>query len=646
MRKIWIGAALLGLVTAAFLAGSWVTWRASAPGHSGPARQARYYICPMHPQYRADRPGDCPTCGMRLQPVHADDSSALSGTTLPPGTLRVPAEKQQLIGVRVAIVEAAPVNKAIGTVGRVAVDQNRVYRLVATTDGIVRSLLPFSTGSFVQREQVLLTFYSSEFLTAQQAYFYALNTLDRITKDTTEVTEQQLSTSAQLRGAVDSLRNLGMSDAQLAAIGETRRLVRDIELRSPVSGYVLSRAVFPDQRLDRGEELYQIADLSRVWVLADLFENDLQYVRPGTMATLSFPSRQGRTLQARVSNVLPQVDPATRTLKVRLEIDNPDLVLRPDMFVNVALAVSLPRAVTVPADAVVDSGTRKTVFVDRGNGYFEPRRVETGWRFDDRIEVVKGLVSGERIVVSGNFLLDSESRMKTAAMGIFSPETDPICGMDVDRDKAASAGRTSTARGETYFFCSDLCKRQFDAEPQKHTRTGPSQSSAVREVPPPLGVGVPADRVDVDHGAERVRQAERTMNMTAADAGGRTIFATDPVSGAEVDTTDPEAPRSVYQGSTYYFITRECKAEFDTDPAKFAVEARSAHAAGPQAAAKSAAMANATAPATDPVCRMDVDPKDARAAGRTSDYRGRTHYFCSAQCKKQFDTEPGTYVVK
>jgi YHS domain-containing protein len=272
--------------------------------------------------------------------------------------------------------------------------------------------------------------------------------------------------------------------------------------------------------------------------------------------------------------------------------------------------------------------------------------VETGWRFDDRIEVVKGLVPGERIVVSGNFLLDSESRMKTAAMGIFSPETDPICGMDVDRDKAASAGRTSTARGETYFFCSDLCKRQFDANPERHVRQVMTQSPPTSRAPAPAAVRVPGGRGESDPVAERLRQAERTMNMTAADAGGRTIFATDPVSGAEVDTTDPNAPRSVHQGTTYYFITPECKAEFDKDPTKFVEGAPPARAAERQAPEMAATAGKATAPAKDPVCGMTVDPKEALAAKRTSEYRGRTYYFCADECKRQFDAEPGKYIAK
>jgi YHS domain-containing protein len=159
--------------------------------------------------------------------------------------------------------------------------------------------------------------------------------------------------------------------------------------------------------------------------------------------------------------------------------------------------------------------------------------------------------------------------MKTAAMGIFSPETDPICEMEVDRDKAKADGRASTLGDETYYFCSDECKRRFDANPEKFRRhaTAPPQPISTA---PPRGAGPTArDRPEPDPVSERLRQAERTMNMTAADAGGRTIFATDPVCGAEVDTTDPSALRSVYQGRTFYFITPECKAEFDKQPQKY-----------------------------------------------------------------------------
>jgi YHS domain-containing protein len=186
-------------------------------------------------------------------------------------------------------------------------------------------------------------------------------------------------------------------------------------------------------------------------------------------ARVSLPN-QNKTLAARVSEVLPQFDPATRTLKVRLEADNPGYLLRPDMFVDVELPISFPPTIAVPVDAVLDSGPKKTVFVERGEGFFEPREVETGWRFEDRVQIVKGLATGERIVIAGNFLIGSESRLKEAAAGMYAPVKDLVCGMEVDQGKAEAAGKKSQYGGKTYYFCSDQCKRKFDADPDSYLK--------------------------------------------------------------------------------------------------------------------------------------------------------------------------------
>jgi YHS domain-containing protein len=177
------------------------------------------------------------------------------------------------------------------------------------------------------------------------------------------------------------------------------------------------------------------------------------------------------TYQATVSEVLPVFDPATRTLKVRLETDNPEFTLRPEMFVDVELPVSLPPAISVPADAVLNSGLRKTVFVNRENGFFEPRQVETGWRMGDRVEIISGLEPGEKIVISGNFFIDSESRLQSAGLGIYGTmSTDPVCGMEVDEARAKATKRISVYQGKIYYFCADECKHQFEKEPGRYVK--------------------------------------------------------------------------------------------------------------------------------------------------------------------------------
>ncbi|MBA3005117.1 MAG: efflux RND transporter periplasmic adaptor subunit [Proteobacteria bacterium] len=222
------------------------------------------------------------------------------------------------------------------------------------------------------------------------------------------------------------LLNLGVGATQLEGLARSGRYVKTIEVRSPVTGLVTERSISPLQKVDRGTECFRVADLSRVWILADVFNTDAQYIQPGMRARISLP-RQNRYVEAHVSDVMPPFDAKTRTLKVRLEMDNPDYVFRPEMFVDVEFLIPLPEAITVPVDAILDSGSRKVVFVALEEGLFEPREVVTGWRFGDRVEIIKGLDSGEQIVISGNFLIDSESRMKLAVAGLMKqPETEDV----------------------------------------------------------------------------------------------------------------------------------------------------------------------------------------------------------------------------
>ena len=263
---------------------------------------------------------------------------------------------------------------------------------------------------------------------------------------------------------------MGVSEIQLGEMRKKRELVQDIYLTSPVNGFVLQRNVSAGLRFDRGFELYRIADLSRVWILADVYQHQLPFIGGGRTGRATSAQVQ-QPFPATVSRTEPIFDEATLTLKLRLEADNPGYVLKPGMFVDVELPIDLPSTLVVPADAIVDSGMRKTVFVDRGEGYFEPRQVETGWRIGDEVEITKGLMAGERIVISGTFLIDSESRMKAAGARTPAPQaTDPVCGMQVDEAKARAVGRTAEHGGHTYFFCSDECVQQFRQAPARFAK--------------------------------------------------------------------------------------------------------------------------------------------------------------------------------
>jgi RND family efflux transporter MFP subunit len=285
-----------------------------------------------------------------------------------------------------------------------------VYRVSARVDGWARELSPATTGTRVHKGQRLIAIYGRECRALQQAFIYATTNLERMDKGAEgEALDQARASLAEARA---NLENLGVEKAQLEEIARSREPQPELRLVSPVDGFVLQRNVVANQRLDPGADLYLLADLGRVWIAADLAANEAPYVRAGGRAKVTLAGDAQALVSARVSDVLPQFDGATRTLKVRLEADNPRFTLRPDMLVDVELPAELPATTTIPADAVVDGGVTKTVFVDLGNGFFAPRAVQLGWRFDDLVEVVSGVEAGEKVVSAGTFLVDSESRLR------------------------------------------------------------------------------------------------------------------------------------------------------------------------------------------------------------------------------------------
>jgi RND family efflux transporter MFP subunit len=471
MKKAVVLALSTLLATGTFLLGAWYQHSRSKAG-KGTGREVLFYVDPMHPAYKSDKPGIAPDCGMQLEPVYADGQMPEAGASpRPAGAVDIGFEKQQLLGVRVAEVKKAPSTHRVRLFGRIVPDETRVYVLNAALEGSVRDVSAVTTGSRVKKGQWLASVFSAESRTPLQAYITALDVQDQdpsARREAGMVVAAGSTASKSAQFTVERLKGIGMSDLQIAEIRRTRDIPLTIKLYAPADGFVLSRNVSPGQKFDKGAEWYRIANLDKMWILADAFEHEAAFVRPGMRAQVSIPSQQ-RSFPATVSEVLPQYDAATRTMKVRLEADNPGYLLRPDMFADVEFPIELPAATTIPLDAMVDSGLRKTVFVERGPGSFEPRGVETGWRFGDRVEVVRGLEPGERIVVSGTFLVDSESRMKAAAAGVYGAAArDPICGMDVDEAKARAAGKIAQHQGKTFFFCSDQCRSRFEKSPERY----------------------------------------------------------------------------------------------------------------------------------------------------------------------------------
>jgi len=380
------------------------------------AHAARAYTCPMHPDYHSDHPGNCPICGMRLEPERGGGDATTR--TLPNGAVLVSPERQQAIGIRLGVVGRLAGTRVLRTSGRVVPDENRTYPIVAAVSGWMRQVESVTTGDAVKADQVLASFAAPqpEFDSAQQMYYTSLEMLYRASSQPQPRSQghDPARAGGEIERVADGLRNMGVSNSQLRQMAKRRELVQDIQIQSPVDGFVLKRNVSPGLRFDRGFEFYRIADLNHVWILADVYRDQLPFIRHGASARIT-TAEASHALSGTVSQSEPIFDEATLTLKVRLEAANPNSALKPGMFVDVEFPVKLPPTLVVPADAIVDTGLRKTVFVDRGNGYFVPRPVETGWRIGDEVEVTKGLVAGERIVISGTFLVDSESRMKAVA---------------------------------------------------------------------------------------------------------------------------------------------------------------------------------------------------------------------------------------
>jgi len=417
----------LAIAVVAAIAASYGIGRYKSHSQSGnqTGRHVLYYVDPMHPSYKSDKPGIAPDCGMRLVPVFAEDlgnaqpSSPLA--QLPAGAVAIDAATQRRMGIRVAPVEKKGTTRTVRVIGRVVPEDTRVYRVNSGLGGFIRETYNDSVGMLVKKDQKLASYYSPDFLAVASGFLAANervpgavgNDGNRTMPFPGTLSKQGVSS---MQGYTDRLRNLGMSDVQIKRIADSRQLPESIDIVAPADGFIVARNISPGQHFDHEMEFYRLADLSRVWVVAEIYEQEAPYLRPGGLAQIQLKD-EGRKLPGRITDSLPQSEAGGGTVKLRLEVDNPKFLLRPDMVVDVELPIRLPPAVTVPLDAVVDSGARARVYIERGEGIFEPREVETGWRFGERVEILRGVRPGERVVVEATFLVDSESRLKVPASG-------------------------------------------------------------------------------------------------------------------------------------------------------------------------------------------------------------------------------------
>jgi Cu(I)/Ag(I) efflux system membrane fusion protein len=398
-----------------------------------------YYTCTMHPSVKRKEPGKCPICSMDLVPVMKKSGSeakpkqpanqemqGMKGGNMQdmpgmpgmkgdakgeekPSEFMVPVERQQQIGVTYAKVERKPLGHTIRSVGLVVPDKGRNWQFVSRVDGYVQKLHVTAPGEIVDKNAPLLSIYSPDLLTTEREFVGLLRMRDEAKSKSARETPERLIESAKRR-----LQLWNVTSEQIAELQRTRKPTDTLTLLSPFRGVVQSVPVEQGKSVKMGDMLVEVADLSVVWVWAEFYENELSMLQTGQKIAVTAKSYPGEKFDGTISLINPFIDETKRTAKVRIDIPNPDFKLRPGMYVNAELTMNMGEALTIPVSAVMPTGTRNIVFVDKGEGKLEPRIVQLGSKYGDIYEVQSGLQENERVVASANFLIDAESKVQGA----------------------------------------------------------------------------------------------------------------------------------------------------------------------------------------------------------------------------------------
>ena len=372
-------------------------------------KKVLFYRNPMNPAITSPVPAK-DEMGMDYIPVYADDGG---NSDAPAGTVRINPTIVQNIGVRTAKAKLETLTRAIRTVGRVTYDEERVARLHPKYNGWVEKMMVDKTGEHVHKGTRLMSIYSPQLVATQEEYILALKNVEMLKDSPFE--DVRTGAASLLKSAEERLLFLDVPEHQIKQLKDERKVMKGLHIHSPFEGIVMNIGARDGQRITPGTELYMIADLSRVWVIVDLYEDDLPWVREGDMADMRVAGIPGRTFTGKVSYIYPYLEAKTRTVKMRLEFDNPELALKPEMFANVIVKAGKQiDAVVVPSEAIVRTGEQEQVFVQRGPGKYEPRKVIVGIDSEGQAQIIEGLEAGEIVVTSSQFLIDSESKLKEA----------------------------------------------------------------------------------------------------------------------------------------------------------------------------------------------------------------------------------------
>lgn len=472
-------------------------------------RKILYYTCSMHPHVKSDKPGNCPECGMALTPVYAEPAETEPATSAerkilywqdsmnperrsdkpgkaadgmdlvpvyaeessekrPEGAFKISAEKQQLVGVQYGQVMLRPLSKTTRVVARLAYDETRISRVHSKIAGWIERVFVDFTGDLVKKGQPLLTVYSPELVATQDEYLLALKARDKLGKSS--FSDVAAGANSLLDAARMRLELWDVTGGQIAELERTRKPARALTLYSTADGFVIARNAFERQRIMPEIELYSIANLSTVWAIADVYEFEAPLLKLGQGADMTLPSFPGRTFRGKITYIYPQLDNATRTIKARLEFPNPDFALKPDMFADVALRFDFGKRLSIPKEAVLDSGSEQLVFVALDGGYFEPRKVQLGEEAGNEVIVLSGLKAGERVVTSGNFLVDSESKLKSAISGMAMPGMDHGGGAGKKAEPKVGQSASPPAQPADHSAHKPASEAAQPAKPEDHSK--------------------------------------------------------------------------------------------------------------------------------------------------------------------------------
>ena len=385
----------------------------TAPDKTKPGeRKILFWYDPMHPAYKSDKPGIAPDCGMQLVPKYADEDMG----QMPVGTVKIAPEKQQVIGVRTEMVERQNVERSVRTTGQLAVDETKIAHVHVKISGYIDEVYVDYVGQLVKKGQPLFTLYSPDLVATQQEYLIAKRGVKEL--GTSPFADVSQGSQSLLNSSRERLKLWDISDEQIKKLDETGEVSKTLTFYSPISGFVTDRKAFPQTAITPDMDLYVITDLSTIWVNADVYEYEVPFVKVGQTAEMQLSYYAGKTYTGKITYIYPNVDSVSRTVKIRIEFPNPDFELKPQMFANVQLKINYGQSILVTQEAVMDSGDKQYVFVVHEGNVFEPRVVRLGAKLEGKVVVLSGLKAGETIVTSGNFLIDSESRLKSAMGGM------------------------------------------------------------------------------------------------------------------------------------------------------------------------------------------------------------------------------------